>query len=587
MMYPFMTLDEDTEITHSEMLSDGRVKVYIEQADEKASGTAASRIPRGFSARGVINMIETPTCWRRRADQINRLYGTVQHTIELYHYSPEKSIPGYFYTLFSSDPGSFCTKEEDDMSEKNNILPEIIPGDRHPDYKGEIAALLRGNLAPGQLRKKLEDYHERDIAEALELLRRDERCRLYALLDAPTLAGVLEYTEDDMPTYLEELGIRKKLEILPLLDPSTAADYLKGLERAQRSALVDLMEDDVRRDLSFLSSFDEDEIGSRMTTDFVSIRADMTVRQAMKELIRQAADTDNISTLYAVDANGVLVGAIDLKELIIARETTALDDILMTSYPYVYADELVEDCVERIRAYSEDSIPVLNADNRLCGALTAQVVAELVAEELGDDYAKLGGLTAGEDLEEPLRRSVAKRLPWLVILLGLGLVVSSVVGLFERVVTHLTVIICFQSLVLDMAGNVGTQSLAVTIRVLMDEDVSPRQKLALVGKEARVGLMNGLLLGLLSFGAIGLYLMAAKGAAAAFAFSVSFCTGTALLVSMLLSSIIGTTVPILFKRLGVDPAVASGPLITTVNDLVAVTAYYGLAWLLLIEVLHF
>lgn len=462
------------------------------------------------------------------------------------------------------------------MSEKNNTPPEITPGDRHPDYKGEIAALLRGNLAPGQLRKKLEDYHERDIAEALELLRRDERCRLYALLDAPTLAGVLEYTEDDMPTYLEELGIRKKLEILPLLDPSTAADYLKGLERAQRSALIDLMEDDVRRDLSFLSSFDEDEIGSRMTTDFVSIRADMTVRQAMKELIRQAADTDNISTLYAVDANGVLVGAIDLKELIIARETTALDDILMTSYPYVYADELIEDCV-----------PVLNADNRLCGALTAQVVAELVADELGEDYAKLGGLTAGEDLEEPLRRSVAKRLPWLVILLGLGLVVSSVVGLFERVVTHLTVIICFQSLVLDMAGNVGTQSLAVTIRVLMDEDVSPRQKLALVGKEARVGLMNGLLLWLLSFGAIGLYLMAAKGAAAAFAFSVSFCTGTALLVSMLLSSIIGTTVPILFKRLGVDPAVASGPLITTVNDLVAVTAYYGLAWLLLIEILHF
>ena len=123
------------------------------------------------------------------------------------------------------------------MSEMNNIPPEITPGDRHPDYKGEIAALLRGNLAPGQLRNRLEDYHERDIAEALELLRRDERCRLYALLDAPTLAGVLEYTEDDMPTYLEELGIRKKLEILPLLDPSTAADYLKGLERAQRSGV--------------------------------------------------------------------------------------------------------------------------------------------------------------------------------------------------------------------------------------------------------------------------------------------------------------------------------------------------------------
>ena len=470
------------------------------------------------------------------------------------------------------------------MSEKNNILPEITPGDRHPDYKGEIAALLRGNLAPGQLRKKLEDYHERDIAEALELLHRDERCRLYALLDAPVLAGVLEYTEDDMPAYLEELGIRKKLEILPLLDPSAAADYLKGLERTQRSALIDLMDDDVKRDLSFLSSFDEDEIGSRMTTDFVSIRADMTVRQAMKELIRQAADTNNISTLYAVDGSGVLVGAIDLKELIIARENTALDDILMTSYPYVYADELVEDCVERIRAYSEDSIPVLNADNRLCGALTAQVVAELVADELGDDYAKLGGLSAGEDLEESLRRSVAKRLPWLVILLGLGLVVSSVVGLFERVVTHLTVIICFQSLVLDMAGNVGTQSLAVTIRVLMDENLNRKDKLHLISKEIKIGFCNGALLGILSLVCLGIYIALFKGYSFGTAFLISGCVGFALLAAIIISSLVGTLVPMFFHKIKIDPAVASGPLITTVNDLVAVVTYYGFAWLFLIQI---
>ena len=153
------------------------------------------------------------------------------------------------------------------MSDKNNLSPETVPAVRHPDYKREIAALLRGNLAPKQLQKRLEDYHARDIAAALELLRRDERCRLYALLDAPTLADALEYTEDDLPAYLEELSIRKRLEILPLLEPSAAADYLKGLARPQRSALVDLMEDDVKRELSFLSSFDEDEIGSRMTTD--------------------------------------------------------------------------------------------------------------------------------------------------------------------------------------------------------------------------------------------------------------------------------------------------------------------------------
>ena len=257
----------------------------------------------------------------------------------------------------------------------------------------------------------------------------------------------------------------------------------------------------------------------------------------------------------------------------------------MTSYPYVYANEQIEDCIERIKAYSEDSIPVLDRNNKLIGVLTAQDITRLVDEEMSDDYAKLGGLTAEEDLQEPLKKSVRKRLPWLIILLGLGLVVSTVVGLFESVVASLTVVVCFQSLILDMAGNVGTQSLAITIRVLMDEQLTGKQKLALVAKEARVGLCNGLILGSLSFVLIGLYLFLLKGEAITLAFSVSLCTGIALLVSMLLSSITGTIVPIAFKKLNIDPAVASGPLITTINDLVAVVTYYGMSWLLLIQVL--
>lgn len=162
---------------------------------------------------------------------------------------------------------------------------------------------------------------------------------------------------------------------------------------------------------------------------------------------------------------------------------------------------------------------------------------------------------------------------------------SSVVGAFEHVVAHLTLIVSFQSLVLDMAGNVGTQSLAVTIRVLMDKRVTGRQKLSLVLKETRVGIANGLALGVLSVGFIGLYLIALKGQAPGAAFAVSACTGIALLVSIILSSVAGTVIPIVFDKLHIDPAVASGPLITTVNDLIAVVTYYGLAWLLLINVL--
>ena len=278
----------------------------------------------------------------------------------------------------------------------------------------------------------------------------------------------------------------------------------------------------------------------------------------------------------------MLVGAIDLKDLITAREGTLLDAITTTSYPYVYASELIEDCIERLKEYSEDSIPVLDAEHKLTGVLTSQDITLLVEDELGDDYAKLAGLSAEEDLQEPLKKSIGKRLPWLVVLLGLGLVVSGVVGLFEAVVAQLAIIISFQSLILGMAGNVGTQSLAVTIRVLMDEQLGGRQKLLLVGKEARVGLVNGLILGSVSFVVVGLYLLL-RGEPAAMAFGVSLCTGLALVVAILLSSICGTVIPLLFKKLNIDPAVASGPLITTVNDLVAVVAYYGLAWLLLLQ----
>ena len=232
------------------------------------------------------------------------------------------------------------------------------------------------------------------------------------------------------------------------------------------------------------------------------------------------------------------------------------------------------------------SIPVLDENNKILGVITAQDIVQVVDDEMGDDYAKLAGLASEEELNEPIRQSVHKRLPWLIILLGLGLVVSSVVGLFEGVVAQLTIVICFQSLILDMAGNVGTQSLAVTIRVLMDENLDGKQKLGLVFKEARVGMCNGLILGVLSFVFIGLYVIFAKGMTPGFGFAVSACIGVALLLAMMISSVSGTVIPILFKKFGVDPAVASGPLITTVNDLVAVISYYGLTWIFLIEMLH-
>lgn len=163
--------------------------------------------------------------------------------------------------------------------------------------------------------------------------------------------------------------------------------------------------------------------------------------------------------------------------------------------------------------------------------------------------------------------------------------VSTVVGAFESVVAVLPIVICFQSLILDMAGNVGTQSLAVTIRVLMDEELTVKDKSHLVIKEIKVGFSNGLLLGVLALAFFGLYIKLFKGYALGTAFVISGCVGAALLLAMIISSLVGTLVPLFFHKIKVDPAVASGPLITTVNDLVAVVTYYGLAWILLIQIM--
>ena len=173
-----------------------------------------------------------------------------------------------------------------------------------------------------------------------------------------------------------------------------------------------------------------------------------------------------------------------------------------------------------------------------------------------------------------------------MVLLLLGLIVSSVVGIFEQVVSQLTLVICFQSLILDMAGNAGTQSLAVTIRVLMDENLTGTQKLRLMLKEMRVGAVNGLLLGVLSLAFIGFYIFLIKGKTFGFAFAVSGCIGFSLMVAMVISSITGTVIPMFFHKIKIDPAVASGPLITTVNDLVAVVTYYGMTWILLINIMQ-
>lgn len=460
--------------------------------------------------------------------------------------------------------------------EKKEVLKE-------PVFAKEIAEIMKSSHSIDEMREQLRDYHENDIAQSLKFLNKDERKRFYRALDAKWMAEIIAYLDNPVE-YIEEIGIDKLAEIINEMDSDDAVDLWEDLEENVRAKLRPIIDDDTRTDIRLINSYDEDEIGSLITTNYICMKQNLTIRQAMHELVQQAGENDNITTLYVVDDKGRFCGAIDLKDLIVARENVALDTLISYAYPYLYDHEKISESIEKIKDYAEDSLPVLNKEKEIIGIITAQDVIEAVDDELGEDYAKLAGLSAEEDLNETIKESMKKRLPWLIILLFLGMVVSTVVGAFEGVVAVLPVVICFQSLILDMAGNVGTQSLAVTIRVLMDENLSGKDKLQLVFKEMKVGFCNGALLGILALICLGIYIALFKGYSFGTALLISGCVGISLLVAIIISSLVGTLVPIFFHKIKVDPAVASGPLITTVNDLVAVVTYYGLAWILLIQI---
>lgn len=453
------------------------------------------------------------------------------------------------------------------------------------DYVTELIQIIRSTKEESVLRDKLSDYHEKDIAEAVTKLTADERKHLYGVLGVQKVAEIFSYL-DDAEAYLDELPIERVAKVMSYMDADDAMDVLDDLQEAKKQEIVRRLDDDAREDVRRLLSYDEDEIGSCMTNNFICIPDNLTIREAMSALIRQAGEHDNISTIYVVDSNEKFAGAIDLKDLIVAREHDDLRDIISSSYPYILEHEKIDVCIEKIADYEEDSLPVLTEEGKIAGILTATDIVELVDDAMGDDYAKLAGLTSEEDLKEPTLVSMKKRLPWLIILLFLGMAVSSVVGMFESVVAVLPIVICFQSLVLDMAGNVGTQSLAVTIRVLMDENLTAKKKLFLLGKEMKIGFLNGASLGLMALLFLGIYIHLFKKYAWFSAFLISGCVGVSLIVAMVISSLIGTIIPMFFHKIHIDPAVASGPLITTVNDLVAVITYYGLAMIFLIDVFH-
>ena len=458
-------------------------------------------------------------------------------------------------------------------------------------YFDEIMEILNSNLSNAEKREKILQYHENDIADVLDELEQDNRNKLYEILGNEALGEVLLYA-DDIGEVVEDLPPEKTADILETMDADDAIDVLQELDEDQRSEIVSLMEKEAKDDIQAIIKYDDDMIGSRMTNNYITILNTDTVKSAMRKVIKEAAENDNVSNIYVLDGEEKFVGVLELRDLIIARDGVDLSKIYKTNYPSFHATDLVDECLPKLKEYGLDSYPILDDNDKLIGVITSDDVIEALDIESGDDYAKLAGLTEEEDLDESVFTSVKKRIPWLVVLLVLGLIQSISMSGFEAVVATLPIIVFFQTLVLDMAGNSGTQSLAVTIRMISTREISRKEVAKRIFKEVRVGFFNGLLLGIISFGTVILYLLIAnKGVGANVdtfnildAMKGSSIVAVSLIAAMTVSSFIGTIVPILFLKMKIDPAVASGPFITSINDVTALLIYYGLAALLFLTV---
>ena len=491
-------------------------------------------------------------------------------------------------TVYNEDTESDdnnARNEDTESDENQEETDDINKNDDDRDFVKEILDIIHSDKSDDEIKTELDEYHENDIATAFTELSPSERVKMYRILGTEKVSEIFAYI-DDFSLYVDELGYENAADVIENMDADDAVDVLQEIDDDEtREQIMSLMEPEATEDIKLIGSYDDDRIGSMMTTNYISISKNSTIKQAMRELVTQAGENDNINTIYVYDEDNKYYGAIDLRDLIIARKDDLLESVISTGYPCISADEKISDSIEDLKSYAEDSLPVVDEENHIIGVITSTDIIEAVDAEMGEDYAKFAAMTEETDINETVFQSMRKRLPWLILLLFLAMGVSSVVGLFESVVKEVAVIVSFQSLILGMAGNVGTQSLAVTIRVLVDTDLKGRDKMNFIFKEMKIGAANGLLLGLLALAFVSFYLHLAKNMSFGYSIAVAVCVCLSLFFAMIISSFVGAFIPMLLHKLKFDPAVASGPLITTMNDLVAVVTYYGLAGLLLVKLL--
>jgi len=441
------------------------------------------------------------------------------------------------------------------------------------EYINELKSILDQRNDSAAL-DKLDQLHPADIAEIYENLSLEEATYLYLLLDPEKASDVLvELEEDERETFLKALPSEViASQFIDHMESDDAADVIGDLEEVKKQEVL-LHIDDVEQagDIVDLLSYDEDTAGGLMAKELIRVNENWGVATCIREMRKQAEDLDEIYYIYVVSDENVLLGILSLKALLLASASTRVKDIYDAEVRSVQTDTDSEEVAQIMEKYDLIVLPVVDSIDRLMGRITIDDVVDVIRDEAEKDYQLASGITTDvETTDSPARLSRA-RLPWLIIGLLGGIVVAAVIGRFENDIKINPEMAFFIPLIAAMAGNVGIQSSAIIVQGIASNSLGLESTYRKLGKELIVSLMNGLILSSILF--LYNYFVSHN-------LALTFTVSTSLFVVIIFAALFGTLIPLVLHRMKIDPALATGPFITTMNDIMGLFIYFLMGRLL-------
>ena len=428
----------------------------------------------------------------------------------------------------------------------------------------------RDNTAVFEL---LNDIHHADIAEILDEISLEQATYIFRLLDSEKTSEVLlELDDDDREKILASLSDKEIAEEIDELDSDDAADIISELpEERQEDVIAELDDDDRVADIQELLTYDENSAGGLMAKELVRVNENWTVTRCVMEMRAQAENVTRVHSIYVVDNNEKLIGRLSLKDLLMASPKAHISTVYIPKVDYVDVYENVEDVAKVMQKYDLEAIPVVNENKILLGRITIDDIVDVIKEEAEKDYQLAAGITQDVEADDSIIELTRARLPWLFLGLIGGVGAFLIMEGFQKSFDTYKVLFFFTPLIAAMAGNVGVQSSAIIVQGLANDDVKGSVNNRLI-KEMLLAALNGVILALFLFLFVWIY---EQDYQTALAISVS------LVVVIIVAGLIGTFIPLFLNKRGIDPAIATGPFITTSNDIFGILIYFWIAKLIL------